>query len=442
MIMANKMTVLQRTVLWLVVIALVFFFMLILILWELKHSSKTGYDPSSELIALYFIGTFIVIGLMIYMLRSFVKPIRELTENALKIAEGDYNVHFHIERYDVDWQLLMRVFNQMSSETQQRIDQLNTQNEVLLAYKEQVEYLNHRLTEKIESKSQQLTEYVNIIDNYVITSQTDEKGIITYASDAFCKISGYAREELIGKNHRIIRHPDMPSEFFEILWATITSGEIWHGEIKNRRADGSYYWVDTTISPNMEKGEIVGYTAVRYDITDKKRIEELSITDSMTGLYNRRHYINTIHEEMNRVKRHGTSLALMMIDVDHFKLYNDTYGHQAGDAILNQVADVLQTYTSRSGEYAFRMGGEEFAVLVCNMSRDEYFNLAETIRHSVERLELPHIKNTASPYVTISLGVALFDADDEKECEHLYKEADSQLYRAKEGGRNQVVIPI
>ncbi|MFZ2890693.1 diguanylate cyclase, partial [Sulfuricurvum sp.] len=345
MILTKKMTVLHRTVLWLAVIAIIFFLLLLSILWELEHNVQKGDDPSTDLIILYFIGISIVIGLIIKVFRSFIKPITELSENALKIADGDYDVHFNIERYDVEWQLLMRIFNQMSSETQQRIDQLNTQNEVLLAYKEQIEILNKRLSKKINIKSKQLREYINIIDHYVITSQTDINGIITYASDAFCKISGYAREELIGKNHRIIRHPDMPVEFFEDLWNTISTGKIWTGEIKNRKADGGYYWVDTTISPNIENGKIVGYTAVRHDITNQKLIEEMSITDSMTGLYNRRHYIKVIADEMNRVRRYGTSLVLMMIDVDNFKLYNDTYGHHAGDDILIHVAEVLKFYT-------------------------------------------------------------------------------------------------
>lgn len=437
--LTKKMTVLQRTVLWLVVIALVFFFLLLLILWEIKYSAEIGYDPSSELITLYFIGVFIVIGLIIHVFRSFVKPIRELTENALKIADGDYNVHFHIERYDVDWQLLMQIFNEMSQETRRKIDQLNTQNDLLLTYKDEIDELNRRLSEKIEIKSKQLQEYIKIIDHYVITSQTDANGIITYASDAFCKISGYTKAELIGQNHRIIRHPDMPSELFDELWKTITTGNIWHGEIKNRKKDGSYYWVDTMISPNIKKGITVGYTAVRHDITNQKQIEEMAITDSMTGLYNRRHYVKIIHDQINHVKRHGSSFALMMIDVDHFKGYNDTYGHQSGDNVLSQVADLFKNYTSRSGEYAFRMGGEEFAIVVGGLQKSEYYHLAERIRTAVETLQLPHQKNTASDYVTISIGITYFDAEREIDCEQLYKEADTQLYIAKEMGRNRVV---
>jgi diguanylate cyclase (GGDEF)-like protein len=159
----------------------------------------------------------------------------------------------------------------------------------------------------------------------------------------------------------------------------------------------------------------------------------------MTGLYNRRYYAETIKKEMNRVKRHSSTLALMMIDVDNFKLYNDTYGHQAGDTVLIEIAEILRAYTSRSGEYAFRLGGEEFAIVVSGMKEEECFILGNLIRREIENRAIPHIKNDASPFVTISMGIAFYTSKSEMTCEELYKEADTQLYRAKERGRNQVV---
>ncbi|MDP1784121.1 MAG: diguanylate cyclase, partial [Sulfuricurvum sp.] len=157
-------------------------------------------------------------------------------------------------------------------------------------------------------------------------------------------------------------------------------------------------------------------------------------------LYNRRYYVKIIQEEINRVKRHHLSMALMMLDVDNFKLYNDTYGHQEGDKVLNGVADVLKSYTSRSGEYAFRLGGEEFGVVVSDMSCEGYVDLANRIRSGIEKLAIIHEKNDASPYVTISIGIAEYRYDDNMTCEELYKEADMQLYSAKRRGRNQVMI--
>ena len=122
----------------------------------------------------------------------------------------------------------------------------------------------------------QMSQLMSAMDTYVITTETDEKGIITYASEAFCKISGYKKDELIGKSHNIVRHPDMPKEIFENLWNTIKTGKVWEGEIKNRTKDGGYYWVYAIISQKCNSEGVCGYTAIRYDITDKKKVEDLT----------------------------------------------------------------------------------------------------------------------------------------------------------------------
>jgi len=116
----------------------------------------------------------------------------------------------------------------------------------------------------------------NLLNTYVISSTTDLKGIITGVSQAFCKISGYEEDELIGKPHNMVRHPDIPKELFKSMWKTIESGNIWQGEIKNLAKDRGYYWVTAVISPLYDNGKKIGYSSVRQDITDGKRIEELN----------------------------------------------------------------------------------------------------------------------------------------------------------------------
>ena len=118
-----------------------------------------------------------------------------------------------------------------------------------------------------------------LIDQYVIISSTDLKGIITDVSQAFCTISGYKKEELIGKSHRLIRHPDMPKSAFKDMWATIKMDKTWKGEVKNLKKDGGFYWVEANITPIYNNfGQKIGYSAIRYDITSKKEIEELNHT--------------------------------------------------------------------------------------------------------------------------------------------------------------------
>jgi len=115
----------------------------------------------------------------------------------------------------------------------------------------------------------------DLFNKYTITSETDVHGVITYVSDPFVDISGYSREELLGSTHRLIRHPDMPDAVFKQMWQTITKKQIWTGEVKNRKKDGGYYWVDSVVFPILNKDKIVGYKSIRVDITMKKRESEL-----------------------------------------------------------------------------------------------------------------------------------------------------------------------
>jgi PAS domain S-box-containing protein len=143
-----------------------------------------------------------------------------------------------------------------------------------LKYKSKDELISMLIT--CERKNSTLNHLYNIFDKYVITSTSDLKGRITEVSEAFCKISGYTKEELMGQPHNIVRHPDMPKSVFKELWSTIQKGEIWKGDVKNRTKDGSVYWVDSTIIPLKEPttNKIYGYKSIRVNITDSKKLED------------------------------------------------------------------------------------------------------------------------------------------------------------------------
>jgi len=294
---------------------------------------------------------------------------------------------------------------------------------------------------ELRRAQQQLQQYIAIVDDNVITSTTDPEGNITHASNAFCRVSAYDRTELIGRNHRLVRHPDMPADIYENLWKTITGGGVWQGVIKNKTRDNRDYWVEISISPVFDdRGAITGYTAIHHDITDKKRIEDLSITDELTGLYNRRHFNRVFPQELNRARRDGRPFAFVMLDVDHFKNYNDTYGHQEGDEVLRQVGKVLKQELRRSGDFAFRLGGEEFGAVLAIRNRQEALAVTEKLRRAIAALAIPHAKNSAAAVVTISAGLSLTEEEPGTETapDVLYRQADAALYQAKENGRNQV----
>jgi diguanylate cyclase (GGDEF)-like protein/PAS domain S-box-containing protein len=295
------------------------------------------------------------------------------------------------------------------------------------------------MTKAIQEKNDVLKRYTELIDQYVITSSTDLDGIIISASEAFCKISGYSKTELIGANSNIVRHPDFPQSFYKTLWDTITDNKTWEGEIKNKKKDGGFYWVKAFISPTFnDLGIKTGYTAIRQDITDKKLIEEISITDGLTNIYNRRHFNDTFPKIIQSSKRSNELVCFLLMDIDHFKQYNDNYGHQAGDDVLIKFAQCLKETLHRADDLAFRLGGEEFGAVFKAQSKEKAYEFANLIRENIENLKLKHDFNSASKYITASMGLICTNANDINNMDEVYKQADDLLYMAKENGRNQV----
>lgn len=298
---------------------------------------------------------------------------------------------------------------------------------------------NIQISAKKNELEYKLKNYIKIVDESVITSTTDVNGIITYVSEAFCRTSGYTKDELIGRNHNIVRHKDMSDNLYSGLWKTIVENNIWEGEIKNKKKDGDYYWVIAKISSIYDSNKNkIGYIAIRQDITDKKRVEEISITDGLTNIYNRRYFDEIFPKLLNRAKRKSEYLAFVLMDVDYFKQYNDTYGHFEGDNVLISISKCLKEYLTRSDDMVFRLGGEEFGVVFTTDKKENALSFANSLKNSIEKLEIKHEKNRASDYITVSMGLICDDANNLPTFDEIYKIADKLLYKSKENGRNQI----
>jgi diguanylate cyclase (GGDEF)-like protein/PAS domain S-box-containing protein len=421
------------------------------------------------------------------------------------------------------------------------------------------------------------------LDEHAIVSIADASGRITYANKKFCQVSQYTLEELLGQDHRILNSGVHPKEFFSDLWQTIASGKIWHGEVCNRRKDGSFYWVETTVRPvldddgkpcqyvtirteitrvkeaeqvlqrgkeelenlvsertaelrenaellglitssahdaivmvdgsgaltywNEAAGKIFGYTCeevmgrnflalivppqsryreqyetglkrlaaaesgnvgeavelgivrkdgsecfvelslsavqirgrrhgigIARDITDRKRADEKlklqATTDVLTGIANRRLFNSFLKTEMSRAARHHLPLAVMLMDIDHFKQINDAYGHQVGDGVLVELTRLVSGKI-REHDFFARWGGEEFVILSPNCDAKSMRFLAEKLRVVVETHSFSDISR-----VTCSFGLTEYCTGDS--AENFIGRADAGLYRAKENGRNRV----
>ncbi len=168
-------------------------------------------------------------------------------------------------------------------------------------------------------------------------------------------------------------------------------------------------------------------------------LEKLVSLDGLTGIYNRRKFDEMLIQEWKRAQRHDALFSLILIDIDHFKQFNDNYGHAQGDECLRKVAECLYAFASRPGDLVCRYGGEEFGVILPNTGIDGAQCVADNLRHQVETLYIVHEYSQTCEHVTISLGVAAVSPHDEKKSPHeLIETADSMLYASKENGRNQV----
>ncbi len=284
--------------------------------------------------------------------------------------------------------------------------------------------------ETISQKDKRIEQYMQIVDKNVIISKTDLRGVLIDVSQAFCEASGYSRKELIGRPHNIVRHPDMSPEFFKDLWTVIQDGKTWYGEIKNRRKDGSAYWVEGSIQPLEDRdGNLYGYMAIRHDITHTI----MMFTDPLTRIHNRLKFEECIETEISRYRRYGQEFCIILFDIDDFKKVNDTHGHRKGDEVLIGVTSAVKGVIRGTDIFA-RWGGEEFVILAFGGLEEAQFQ-AERLRSAVENAPLLEDRK-----ITCSFGVALFRPHDTESS--VFARADSYLYKAKASGKNCVISDL
>ncbi len=303
-----------------------------------------------------------------------------------------------------------------------------------------------RMRQKLQSSANALTDLKVALDAHAIVAVTDARGVITSVNEKFCSISQYNRAELIGRTHSVVNSGVHAPAFFRNLWKTISSGEIWTGEICNRAKDGSLYWVQTTIVPFLDDcARPVQYISLRVDVTQRKLLEEDSARraffDDLTGLPNRSLMKRRLQEMKQACAGSGGYGALMFLDLDNFKEVNDTLGHESGDELLRQVG-VRLNGLMRAGDTVARAGGDEYVIIVGDLDADETGAAGKALAMAervLRALNQPYDIQLAEVHSSASIGVVVFHGEPETDGEIL-KHADMAMYRSKIQGKNQASL--
>lgn len=287
--------------------------------------------------------------------------------------------------------------------------------------------------DKLHMLYNELADMQPLIDKYIPISRTNLMGKITYVNGAMCDLTGYTKEELIGKNHNVLRFPAEKEEKYQEMWASITNGKVWQGEIKNKDKSGKAYWVNAYIHPIRDENDnTIAYQALRENVTDKKELEFSSSHDSLTKTYNRKKFDEILHYEIDQYHRYNDPFSLAIFDLDNFKNVNDTYGHQVGDLTLFESVNLIKSVLRESDVLA-RWGGEEFTLLLPNTNTTQANLVVEKIRQLIQNHNFQSIKG-----LTISCGLSEITQKDT--ASSLIERIDKALYKAKDDGRNRVTI--
>lgn len=296
-------------------------------------------------------------------------------------------------------------------------------------------------TEHISALNHQNDDFRNMIEHSLdLIIKVNLTGHYTYVNPAFCALYATTPEALLGRHYSDDVLEDdrvMVDEFFNKLYEPPHMVRFTHRE---KTADGIRYLEWTGKGITNSKGELVEFVGIARDVTDRldliERLSQQAYHDELTGLANRRFLSQQAHLELDRAKRYQYPLSLFMLDIDHFKNVNDTYGHLAGDNVLKQLSQLMKE-ALREYDMIARIGGEEFAVLLPETNLAEAIVIAERLRQAVMESKFT-VQQSHSIKMTVSIGIAS-TSDLSHDFEILLHEADKRLYQAKIAGRNRVV---
>ena len=277
-----------------------------------------------------------------------------------------------------------------------------------------------------------------LIDEHVLMAILNEKGELVDISSALSQFFATPKQSLL-KNSSLflLSNSKQDGLLAKNILNTVSRGKQWCGEIAFKNAHDTDLWAECSVTPDFDEDEqLVGYSYIFHDLTSKK----LANFDKLTGLLNRRSYDEVLSSQLNLAVRNKYAITLAILDIDFFKRFNDLYGHPEGDIALRKLGELLTKHMQRANDYVFRIGGEEFALLVSGLDEEKVALYLNALRESVKDLKIENKNSSVGDYLSVSIGAVILEQGYISE-QKLYKAADKALYQAKTS-RDKVVVNI
>lgn len=278
-----------------------------------------------------------------------------------------------------------------------------------------------------------LSSIINQIEQLILV--TDLTGKIVFVNELFCRKTAYNEEEILNQNVRVLKSGKHTDDYYKKVWDSLLKNESFHDVFINKDKFGNIFFEQKAITPiKNEDGEVEFYASIGHDVTklinEKDALELQAYKDTLTGLYNRLKLDIVINQKLKDFSKYQHLFSFILIDIDHFKTINDTYGHDIGDEILVSIASTLKS-SLRKDDFICRWGGEEFVVIL-DLPIDVSITIAKTLKKEVE-----FSQNKIGKTITISVGITEVKNNDNFST--IFKRVDEYLYKAKNSGRNRII---
>lgn len=384
---------------------------------QVNHNISSVVDHADTtfmllLATIILIGSIFIISYRLIFVR-IIRPLTLLEQAANTIAHGDLETSIQIDSRD-EFGRFGETFDAM------RLRLLE----------------DRRQREQTEQELRKLhNAMIHSVNSIIIT---DFEGTVEYVNPCFEATTGFSSAEMVGHKLNQLRSDQTADATYREMWRRIKSGAVWEGELQNRKKNGDLLWELVSISPVLNaQGVITHFIGTQHDISERKAMEErlnyLAYHDDLTGLPNRTLLNDRFSQNRAQAKRRQETFALLILDLDNFKVINDTLGHNTGDKVLIEIAKRLREQ-ARSGETVTRYGGDEFVILLTDISSKKELSVAA--KRITDIVAEPIEEDGRTLHVTCSLGLAIWP-DNGDDLPNLLSHADAAMYRAKEQGRDR-----